>query len=123
MLTCVCVCIYICRFTGQAMGTSLESVRTGREEEVVGSEWEMDREMTRRNEKRWAPFHDGCTDQPISPGFLQERVRLMVTPGRESQSVTQVGLHHKGKHRMLDFYRKVLQCQVSLGTCYLEIYV
>lgn len=75
VLTCVCMSLYC-----QAMGTSLESVRTGREEELVGSEWEMDREMTRRNEKRWAPFHDGCTHQPISPGFLQERVRLMVTP-------------------------------------------
>lgn len=34
-----------------------------------------------------------------------------------------MGLHHKGKHRMVDFYRKVLGNQVYLGTCYLEIYV
>lgn len=61
----------------QAMGTSLRVYqRTGREVEVTGGlGWEMDREMTRRKEKRWAPFHDGCTHQPISLGFLQERVR------------------------------------------------
>lgn len=65
----------------QAMGTSLESIRTGREVEKVGTGWEMDREMTRRKEKRWGPFHDGRTHQPISPGFLQERVQYAAPPG------------------------------------------
>jgi len=65
------------------MGHKLRSLseRAGGEVvEVARAGWEVDREMTRRKEKRWAPFRDGHTHQPISPGLLQKRVRWMAPP-------------------------------------------
>lgn len=96
---CVCACLSVreCHSTVRQWAQAQESVRTGREVERAG--WEVDREMARRKEKRWAPFHNGCTHQPISPGLLQERLRWMAPPGGLEKSLqSHMGLLSKCKH-------------------------
>lgn len=86
MLTCVFMCASMCVHVMVLAGNvhKLESLseRAGWVS-WPGAGWEVDREMTGRKEKRWAPFHDGRTHQPISPGLLQERMQRMLPPERK----------------------------------------
>lgn len=87
LCVCACLCVHVTVLAGNGHKLK-ESVRTGGEVkvEVAGAGWEVDREMTRRKEKRWAPFHDGRTHQSISPGLLQGRVPWMAPPETVAQT-------------------------------------